>query len=215
MKLNNDLVVFDLEATSNRETADDCPEEQTNDFIIDIGAVLLSRELEIIDRFESLVCPEEPLTPFITGLTGITQAMVGQAPKWDVVAGRFEEWLKQRVRNINNVRLMPWGSYFDMTLLRKVYAYYGSPFPFSGTAIDVKTVAFEWCSLSGRRTDKLSVSHVANIMEIEPEGPYHRAIVDAVVQAKIYIRAKRDLANGYFLPNNGGKPYRYIRIVAG
>ena len=38
MRLNNELVIFDLEATSNQEAADEKPAVQTNNFIIEIGA---------------------------------------------------------------------------------------------------------------------------------------------------------------------------------
>lgn len=47
MKLNNELVIFDLEATSNQEDADERPAAQTNNFIIEIGAALLDRPQSI------------------------------------------------------------------------------------------------------------------------------------------------------------------------
>lgn len=40
MRLNNELIVFDLEATSNQEVAEERPAVQTNNFIIEIGAAL-------------------------------------------------------------------------------------------------------------------------------------------------------------------------------
>jgi hypothetical protein len=44
------------------------------------------------------------------------------------------------------------------------------PYPFSGTAIDVKTLAFTWLAFSGRRTDKLNLEILAKHLNIEPEG---------------------------------------------
>ena len=63
MRLNNDLLVFDLEATSNQENADERPAVQTNNFIIEIGAAFLDRDLKLVDTFDRLVRPEEPITP--------------------------------------------------------------------------------------------------------------------------------------------------------
>lgn len=212
MKLNNEIIVLDLEATSNQETEGERPAEQTNNFIIEIGAVLISRDLEIVSQFQSLVQPEERVTPFITNITHITQEMVDAAPKWDVVASQFEDWVKTHCKNIKNVRLGAWGNYFDMPLLRKGYRFYNRPFPFSGTMLDIKTSAFDWAALSGNRTDKLSVEHVAHLMEIVPDGQYHRALVDAVTEAKIYIESKKKLSQGFYLPNKDGKPYQYIKV---
>jgi DNA polymerase III subunit epsilon len=210
MKLNNELLVFDLEATSNQE-AETKPAHQTNDFIIEVGAVLLDRQLEIVGEFQSLVKPGEAITPFIQGITSITNEMVADQPSWLEVAPQFQKWAQESVKNIKNVRLCPWGNYFDIPLLRKVYQHYGLSYPWSGTAFDCKTIAMLWCALSGRRTDKLSVSAVAKLMGIEPEGQYHRALVDARTQAKIVQRALKDLSSGYFLPITEDR-YPFIKI---
>jgi inhibitor of KinA sporulation pathway (predicted exonuclease) len=53
MKLNNDLLVIDLETTSGRDEDGN----QTNNDIIQIGAVLLDRELKFVGCFDSLVKP--------------------------------------------------------------------------------------------------------------------------------------------------------------
>lgn len=212
MKITNDLIVFDLEATSNKETEDHQPEKQTNNFITDIGAVLLNKDLEIVSEFQSLVRPEEPITPYIEKITHISNEMVATADLWPTVSARFEEWVRANVKNIKNVRLCPWGSYFDMPLIRRCYEFYNMKFPFSGTAFDIKTIAFAWCALSGRRNDKLSVEHVAELMGIKPEGQYHRGLTDAKAEAAILKRAMKDLGSGYFLNMEDNQPYRHISI---
>lgn len=215
MKLTNELLVFDLEATSNQETEGERPENQTNNFIIEIGAVLLDRNLETIGEFQHFVRPEERITPFITGITSITNEMVESQPLWSEVAVKMEAWAAGLTKNIKNVRLCAWGNYFDIPLMRKCYQYYKMPYPWSGTAFDCKTIAMMWCSLSGRRTDKLGVDNLAKLMGITPEGQYHRAITDAQVQAQVVQRALRDLSMGYFLPNDDNKPYDHITILRG
>ena len=54
MRLNNELIVFDLEATSNQEDAAEKPAVQTNNFIIEIGAAFLDRDLKLVDTLEHL-----------------------------------------------------------------------------------------------------------------------------------------------------------------
>lgn len=212
MRLNTDLIVFDLEATSNQEDVDERPAVQTNNFIIEIGAAFLDRELKLVDTFERLVRPEEPITTFITEITSITPAMCEGQPLWKDIGPEFEAWVTRHCKNIKKVRLAAWGNYFDIPLLRRAYAHYNLRFPFSGTCIDVKTLAMAWMALSGRRTDKLGVETVASAMGIQPEGRYHRALTDAVTEAKIFQRVFVDLKGGFFAPEQPGKPYSYYRV---
>ena len=212
MRLNNELVVFDLEATSNQEDVGARPALQTNNFIIEIGAAFLDRDLKLIDTFERLVRPEEPITPFITEITSITPAMCEGQPLWKDIGPEFEAWVSRHCQNIKRVRLAAWGNYFDIPLLRRAYAHYNLPFLFSGTCIDVKTMAMAWMALSGRRTDKLGVETVASTMGIAPEGRYHRALTDAVTEAKILQRVFADLEGGFFAPGPPGKPRSYFRV---
>lgn len=212
MRLNNELVVLDLEATSNQEVADERPAVQTNNFIIEIGAALLDRDLKLIDTFQRLVRPEEPITAFITEITSITPEMCEGQPLWKEIASEFEAWVTHHCGNLKRARLSAWGNYFDISLMRRIYAHYDRPFPFSGTCIDVKTLAMLWAALSGRRTDKLGVETVASAMGIQPEGRYHRALTDAVTEAKILQRIFADLDGGFFVPGPPGKPRSHFRI---
>ncbi|MCH5287346.1 MAG: hypothetical protein J1E43_07985 [Christensenellaceae bacterium] len=66
----HDYVVLDLETTG----LDPC-----KDWIIDIGAVRV-RGGEVVDTFTTLVKPPVEISGFITGLTGITNDMVQDAP---------------------------------------------------------------------------------------------------------------------------------------
>lgn len=195
MKNNNMLLVIDLEATSSEDEHGN----QVNNDIIQIGAVLLSRELEVVSNFGSLVKPNEMISPFITELTGISNEQVATAPEFREVAKMLEAWIRENCENIKIIRLCAWGTYFDIPLLRKSYQKSALRYPFSGTALDAKTFAFMWMSLSDHRTDKLSVAHVAKIMKIEPEGSYHDALVDAKTEAQILIRVFKDLKAGGFL----------------
>lgn len=199
--LNTDLLVIDLEATAGVDENGN----QTNNYIIDLGAVLLDRDLKVVSTFETLIKPEEEISKFITELTHIDNKMVLNEDLFPLAIERFHTWLKESLdgRSIKKVRLCSWGTYFDIPLLRKVYNKYGMDFPFSGTAFDVKTMALMWHSLSGKKTDKLQVSTVAREMKIKAEGSYHRAITDAVVESKILQRIWADL-QGFYIEGKKG-----------
>ena len=59
-------VVFDLETTGL---------DVENDNIIEIGALKV-REGKVTDRFMEFLKPDMPISPMITGITGITNEMV-------------------------------------------------------------------------------------------------------------------------------------------
>lgn len=69
--IDTTFVVVDLETTGG---------SHSSDAITEIGAVKI-RGGEIIGEFQTLINPELPIPAFITVLTGITDAMVVEAPK--------------------------------------------------------------------------------------------------------------------------------------
>ena len=205
-KLNNPLIVLDLEATAGQDDQG----RQTNNCIIDLGAVFLDEKLEVRGTFQSLVKPAEPITAFITKLTGITPAMVQDQPTFVEVGPAFALWAEGLSGNLKKTRLAAWGNYFDIPLLRRNYHDAGLDFPFSGTALDVKTLAFLWLSQSGRRTDKISLEFFAEHFNLKVEGNWHRALTDAQVTAGALVGIWKDL-QGFFVPLKEGEPHRLVR----
>jgi DNA polymerase-3 subunit epsilon len=76
-------VIVDLETTGGAPTR--------GHGIIEIGALKVTGG-RVIDRFAQLVHPGRRLPPFITGLTGITDAMLVEQPRIDVVLPRFVDF---------------------------------------------------------------------------------------------------------------------------
>ncbi|MFN8276699.1 MAG: exonuclease domain-containing protein [Chitinophagales bacterium] len=66
---------------------------------------------EIVDRFHSLVKPDQPIPYYITGLTGITNEMVADAPPFNQLAATVFELLQHRVFVAHNVN-------FDYSFIR-------------------------------------------------------------------------------------------------
>ena len=86
------FVVFDLETTGAKTPP--CR-------VTEIGAYRV-REGKIVDEFHSLVNPETPIPFFITLLTGITDAMVRNAPKFAEVADAFLRFIDDSVLVAHN-----------------------------------------------------------------------------------------------------------------
>lgn len=92
--------VLDLETTGG--SANTCE-------ITEIGAVKY-RGGEVMGTFQTLVNPGTGIPPFITILTGITQAMVCEAPRIEAVLPSFLEFCHDAVLVGHNIR-------FDLSFL--------------------------------------------------------------------------------------------------
>ncbi|MCP2260097.1 DNA polymerase-3 subunit epsilon [Streptoalloteichus tenebrarius] len=106
------FVVVDLETTGGR--ADE-------DAITEIGAVKV-RGGEVLGEFGTLVDPGRGIPPTIVALTGITQAMVADAPRMDTVLPAFLEFAAGSVLVAHNAG-------FDVTFLRAACERFGYPWP--------------------------------------------------------------------------------------
>ena len=66
-------------------------------------AIVLHNGVEVEGIYETLVNPHQPIPPFVIGMTGITNAMVGAAPSFHEVAPQIYNLLKNRVFVAHNV----------------------------------------------------------------------------------------------------------------
>src|SRR5215212_1315634 len=85
-----------VDTETNGRAGEDCE-------ITEVGAVLVGGG-ELHDRFESLVRVERPLSRGIERFTGITQAMVDDAPPPEEVLPRVAEMLEGRVLVAHNAQ---------------------------------------------------------------------------------------------------------------
>jgi DNA polymerase-3 subunit epsilon len=76
--------------------------------------VVLLRGSKILDKFTSLINPEKEIPRHITGLTGIDNAMVADAPKFHEVAKKIEEITRDAIFVAHNVN-------FDYNVLRNEF----------------------------------------------------------------------------------------------
>ncbi|SNR34860.1 exonuclease domain-containing protein [Lutibacter flavus] len=76
---------------------------------------------KVIDEYTTLVNPESVIPPFITNLTGITNAMVGNAPKFYEIAKKVAEITKDTIFVAHNVN-------FDYNIIQKEFKSLGFDF---------------------------------------------------------------------------------------
>ena len=98
------FAVVDIESTGS---------VANQDKITEIAVVITDGEKEI-DRFETLVNPQQPITPFVVKLTGITNEMVKDAPLFEEVAPGLFQLLKGKVFVAHNVN-------FDYKFIKQAF----------------------------------------------------------------------------------------------
>jgi inhibitor of KinA sporulation pathway (predicted exonuclease) len=169
-------IIFDLEATCWEKSNGKVSE------IIEIGAVKLASNLEVISLFSEFVKPtiNPLLSEFCKNLTSITQSDVDYASPFEEVMREFEKWI---VLENNSARLFSWGHYDKKQILQEcsVKGYKGS----------IISLLNEHCSLKHRFAEikgiKLcGMSYALKSLGIELEGIHHRGIDDAKNITKIF-----------------------------
>nr|WP_214326637.1 DEDD exonuclease domain-containing protein [Nonomuraea sediminis] len=152
------FVVFDLETTGGS------PAEDT---ITEIGAVKV-RAGEVLGEFSTLVDPGGPIPPFISVLTGITDAMVVAAPRIEAVLPSFLEFITGAVLVAHNAS-------FDTRFVKAACAANGYPPP-NNPVVD--TVDLARRVLTRDETPNHRLATLARFFR-SPVEPCHRALQDA------------------------------------
>ncbi|MQA27429.1 MAG: DEDD exonuclease domain-containing protein [Micromonosporaceae bacterium] len=152
------FAVFDLETTGG--VADGAG-------ITEIGAVKV-RGGEVLGEFSTLVNPGVGIPPFIAVLTGITDAMVCEAPRIDSVLPSFLEFAHGAVLVAHNAP-------YDIGFLKAACAAHGYPWP--GFRV-VDTVQLARRALMRDETPNHKLSTLARHFRAATE-PCHRALADA------------------------------------
>jgi DNA polymerase-3 subunit epsilon len=161
-----DWVVVDVETTGGTP--------ETGHRITEVAAVHISHG-EIRDVFSTLVNPERSIPSMITQLTGITNRMVADAPRFADIAPRLGTMLKNRVFVAHNAAF-DWG-FVSAELARTVGT------PTGGRQLCTVRLARKLLpELTSRALGALAVHFN---LEIES---HHRATDDAVATAKLLLR---------------------------
>lgn len=160
---NQTYVVVDVETTGGRPP---------NDRVTEIGAVKI-RGGVVVDEWHSLINPERHIPGFITDLTGISNAMVADAPVFADVAQSFAAFLDGAVFVAHNVN-------FD-------HGFIGSEF----RRLDMRFRLPKLCTVSSMRKyypghESYSLGRLCQVYGIRLEN-HHRALDDARAAAELLL----------------------------
>ena len=167
------FICFDLETTGF---------SAKKDRITEIGAVKIENGV-VTDTFSTFVNPERPIPAKITELTGITDAMVSDAPTDTEAVADFLEFCGDAVLVAHNAP-------FDTSFVREVCSKMGREYDF--TSID--TVAICRSILKDIKNCKLDT--VAKFLRL-PDFNHHRACDDANILAHIFLQLIQRLQDDF------------------
>ncbi|MCM3633029.1 ATP-dependent DNA helicase DinG [Paenibacillus camelliae] len=150
------------------------------DQIIQIGLVVVSDELEIVDTFSTYVKPTVEIPLFITNLTGIQQADVQDAPD-------INDALLEVIPRIDDAVLVAHNVGFDANFLNHALDQCGY-LPFSGRRLDtMELLRILFPSITsyqlGTAAEQLGIVH----------EQHHQADADAMATAEILIQCVQKL----------------------
>lgn len=171
--LDGTFIVFDLETTGL---------SRLHDRITEIGAVKIT-DRQITGTFSSFVNPLIAIPKEITRLTGITDAMVADAPTEDEAVRAFLEFCGEAPLVAHNAGFV---TGFLAEACRRC------DIPYAYTSID--TVMFARSVYPGLKNYKLNT--VAAYLKLG-DFNHHRACDDARVLADIFLRLINDAASKY------------------
>ena len=152
----------------------------------EVAIVMLEGD-QIVDRYQSLMRTGAWIPPFITQLTGITNAMVADAPA-------AEDVMRKAARFVGDAPMVAHNAAFDRKFRQAELAHAGlsADQPFACTVLLSRRVYPEAPSHSlGRLIDHLGLPRA---------GRAHRALADAEMAAALLARLQGDLCQRYGLP---------------
>jgi DNA polymerase-3 subunit epsilon len=134
-------------------------------------AIYITDGKEIVDEFITLINPEKPIPYFITSLTGITNEMVEDAPRFYEVAKRIVELTDDKILVAHNVN-------FDYRFIKSEFKSLGYDF----TRSNLCTLQLSRRLFPGYRS--YSLGNICHDLGITIESR-HRAAGDALATVKL------------------------------
>ena len=163
----SDYTVIDIETTGL---------SAVNNEIIELSALKV-RDDEIVQKFTTLIKPENSINPFISRLTGITNEMVNNAPKITEALPDFMDFLADDCILGHNV-------IFDIKFIcSKLKEHFNKEFPNNYT--DTMKLSRKYCKFPSHK-----LSYLAEKFGISTQG-HHRALNDCIMTYEIYQKIKQ------------------------
>ena len=159
---NNNYAIVDIETTGGKPSQEGITEI----------AIVISDGNHVLEEFSSLINPQKPIHSFVARLTGITQSMVANQPKFAEVSAKVYDLLKDCVFVAHNVN-------FDAGFLTMAFKGVGIEFD----PPRICTVQMSRKVLPGKRS--YSLGKLCQEIGI-PLRNRHRALGDARATAKLF-----------------------------
>lgn len=169
-RLGKHVAIYDLEGTTFRGVPDFGITEVACFVVAPTGPGVL---------FSSLIDPERPISKDAQRITGISQDMVRGQQTWgvryaklfaDMAAG--QTWLG----GFNNVT-------FDNPAVQEMGERYGVPIPDFKHTFDVRRLHLK---LSGAKSQRGTLSQVAQAYGVTARGDLHRAVADVILTLELF-----------------------------
>ncbi|MCC9166965.1 exonuclease domain-containing protein [Pontibacter harenae] len=175
LKQQNLYAIIDIETTGSQPAQDRITEV----------AIFIHDGQQIVDKYNTLINPQRPIPFYISQLTGITDEMVQDAPKFYEVAKEIVEFTDGKVFVAHNVR-------FDYSFIKKEFADLGYTFQRKTLC----TVRLSRSLIPG--LPSYSLGKLCKSIDIDLQQR-HRAIGDAEATAKLFdklIKINRPVIDG-------------------
>ncbi len=173
--LANSLIVLDFETTGLSP--------DLGDRAIEIGAVKIENGV-LTERFQRLMNPGFRVSGFIENYTGITNAMLAQAPSCAEAMAEFAEFIGDSNLLAHNASFDK--RFLDAELTRLKRRYSGE---------------FACSLLVSRRLYPDAPNHqlgsLVNYCNIQTDGTYHRALFDAEMTAHVWLAMLNSITEQY------------------
>jgi 3'-5' exoribonuclease 1 len=169
-------IILDLEATCWQDK-----NQQHTSEIIEIGAVCVNQNKEIISQFSEFVKPilNPQLSNFCKDLTSIAQSQIDTAKTYDFVIQKFKEWI-----NINEEYVLcSWG-FYDKSQFKADCSLHKLDIKWLTNHISLKHQYAEIKNLN----KPIGMGGALKLEKLSLDGTHHRGIDDAKNIAKIFLK---------------------------
>lgn len=170
----DDYISFDLETTGLYPKYDE---------IIEIGAIKVHNGM-IIDTFQTLIKPNEPICDYVSELTGITNEMVKNSPKIKEVITSFRNFVGDNIILGHNVN-------FDVNFMYDAFICFDN-MPFDNDYIDTMRIARKlYPELKHHR-----LKDIVTKLNVTVEN-YHRALADCEATSACFEAMRKEITLKY------------------
>ncbi len=149
--------------------------------IIQIGAVKLNEDFEILEQFDAFVKPQiyPRLHPYVEKITGIKSSQLADQPSFREVYADFIRFIGTK-----DAILCTWGGDDIKALFRNILYHKLDPDKITQKYLNVQT--FASTHLKHEKGKAIGLKNAIVELDIEVDIPFHNALCDAIYTAKVF-----------------------------